>query len=87
MLCRGSAARDQLEAVPDPTSAMHFIRSQNIRNCFARSQLELRGPEQRSQIHPRRSRLGGSAPFCAVTPMATATRAGGRTEGGSRKGS
>eukprot|EP00969_Alexandrium_andersonii_P156565 6921721-Alexandrium_andersonii.AAC.1 len=60
-----------------------------MQNGFRRSKLELRGSRNDLNFHPRRPRPGGSASFCALTPMVTTERAGGRAggaSGGSRGG-
>eukprot|EP00969_Alexandrium_andersonii_P289684 12803813-Alexandrium_andersonii.AAC.1 len=47
------------------------------------SELELRGPRSDLKLAPRRYRLGGSASFCALTPMVTTKQADGRAGGAS----
>eukprot|EP00969_Alexandrium_andersonii_P302065 13352344-Alexandrium_andersonii.AAC.1 len=52
-----------------------------MQNGSRRSKLELRGPENDLKFHPRRPRPGSSASFCALNPMATTKRDGGRAGG------
>eukprot|EP00969_Alexandrium_andersonii_P361217 15457062-Alexandrium_andersonii.AAC.1 len=42
---------------------------------FRHSKLELRGNRNDLKLHPGRSRLGGSASFCALIPNLTTRRA------------
>eukprot|EP00969_Alexandrium_andersonii_P356435 15446536-Alexandrium_andersonii.AAC.1 len=58
-----------------------------MRNPFRRSELELRGPRNDVNFYPRRSRLWGSASFCALSPMVKTKRAGGRAGGALQGGS
>eukprot|EP00969_Alexandrium_andersonii_P146018 6458730-Alexandrium_andersonii.AAC.1 len=59
-----------------------------MQNGFRRSKLELRGSGKDlgvgSNLHPARPSPGGSASFCALSPMATTTQAGGRAGGAFR---
>eukprot|EP00969_Alexandrium_andersonii_P030128 1313669-Alexandrium_andersonii.AAC.1 len=52
-----------------------------MQNHSRNSELGLRGPKKDLKSHPRRSRLGGSAPFSVLSPMATTKRAAGRAGG------
>eukprot|EP00969_Alexandrium_andersonii_P323883 14310773-Alexandrium_andersonii.AAC.1 len=40
-----------------------------MQKCFKPSKLEPRGPENDLKFHPGRSRPGGSASLCALSPM------------------
>eukprot|EP00969_Alexandrium_andersonii_P326376 14420525-Alexandrium_andersonii.AAC.1 len=52
-----------------------------MQNRFTQSKPELRGPRNDLKLHPRRSRPGGSAPFCALSPMVMTKRADERAGG------
>eukprot|EP00969_Alexandrium_andersonii_P153157 6772848-Alexandrium_andersonii.AAC.1 len=60
------------------------MRIQSMQNRIRRSKLELRDPGNDLKLHSRGSRPGGSASFCALSPMVATKRAGGRAGGASR---